>query len=90
MPGTVNRARRMQVDALKSAEFESTHPPEHRSWNEFPEAVKFIHLRHWVDWDGVSRADRAALIGRHLDAYELGRLHIPGRMNSTSPSTCRN
>ena len=52
-------------------------PAGRRAWDELPEWAKFNSLRHWVDWDGVSRADRARLIGGQVDAYELGVLNIP-------------
>jgi hypothetical protein len=82
-PEAVDRAR-MQVQALTAAEFESTHPPEQKAWDELSEWTKFDNLRHWVDWDGVSRVDRARLIGGQLDAYELAVTRIPSHEHSTA------
>ncbi len=83
MPGAADRAR-MQVEALKSAEFESTHPPERTAWSELSEWSRFDNLRHWVDWDGVSRDDRARLIGGQLNAYELAVARIPSHEYCTA------
>ena len=58
-----------QVEALKAADFVSG-PDTTRAWDGLPEWAKFNTLRHWVDWDGVSRSDRAA------HRYPGGRLRV--------------
>lgn len=75
-PETVDRARE-QVEALKSAKFSSMLWTERKDWNDLQESEKFDNLRHWVDWDGVNRTDRARLIGGQVNAYELVVSYIP-------------
>lgn len=41
------------------------------SWQDLKEGAKVYTLQHWVNWDGVSKRDRAALILEQVDVDRL-------------------
>jgi hypothetical protein len=80
-PSAVERAER-DIDALKGANFQSWErqsfeaglmaaPGTKGQWERLTEWGKLDTMQHWIDWQGVSKQDRASLMLSHLDMEKL-------------------
>ena len=80
-PDGVRRADR-EIESLKTARFESwrrvpfdagvaIEPGQKGVWGDMAEFGRLDLMQHWVNWHGVSRADRAGMMSAQLDLEKL-------------------
>lgn len=82
VPAAVERAAR-DIAALKAARFESwgrepsggygiaAVPDRQDAWGQLTAWNRLEVLQLWIDWQGVSRKDRALLMSEQIDVREL-------------------
>lgn len=80
-PDAVRRSGR-EIESLKAARFESwrrvpfdagvaAEPGQKGVWGDMAEFGKLDVMQHWVNWQGVSRPDRAGMMAAQLDLEKL-------------------
>jgi hypothetical protein len=80
-PQSVQRST-LEIETLKAASFESwrqvpfdagsaAEPGHSGRWTEMTEFGKLDTLQHWINWEGVSKRDRASMMADLIDVEKL-------------------